>query len=373
MPVSLNIAVPKETFPGERRVAAVPETVKRLSEKGFEVSVEKGAGENALFADGEYEAAGAKIEPSLPSLLSRADVVLKVRKPERETEMMKEGSALIAFLEPSSDPQTLQKLAERKITAFAIELMPRIARAQKMDALTSMSNLSGYKSVLLAAGALGRFFPMLMTAAGTIAPAKVLVLGGGVAGLQAAATAKRLGAVVELFDTRPAVKDQAQSLGVKFVDLGLGHELAEEKTGYAKMLPEEFLKKEREVISERLSKADAVISTALIPGKKAPVLITRSMVKTMKRGSVIVDLAAEQGGNCELSVPGKEAAAEGVTVIALTNIPSLMPEAASRLYSRNLENFLLYLSGEKGLKTETEDEIVRGTLVAHGGKVLYAS
>ncbi|MFQ5780509.1 MAG: Re/Si-specific NAD(P)(+) transhydrogenase subunit alpha, partial [Nitrospiria bacterium] len=321
--------IPKEIALGERRVAATPETVNKMIKGGLDVLVEAGAGEGALIPDSDYEKVGAKIVTDVASLLADGDIIFKIQRPlfnkkieKDEVDLMKEGAILICLLQPMSYPDVVPKLVERKISAFSMDLIPRITRAQRMDVLSSMSSIAGYKAVLLAATAFGKMIPMMTTAAGTLPPAKALVLGAGVAGLQAIATAKRLGAMVEAFDTRPVVKEQVESLGAKFVELDLGQEQAEDAGGYAKELSPEFHKKETELIHQHVKGADIVITTALIPGKKAPVLITSEMVKDMKSGSVIVDMAVEQGGNCELSKVGEDVVAYGVTIIGAPNLPA---------------------------------------------------
>ena len=374
----MKIGVPKEIVPQERRVAIIPESIKRIVKKGFEVSVEAGAGEFALIPDGEYEKAGAKIVPSADALYGGSDVILKVQKPvlnsrlnKDEVEMMKEGAILIALLHPILNPELVKKIASRNITSFSMDAIPRTTLAQSMDVLSSMATVAGYKAVLTAANAIGKFFPMFMTAAGTIAPAKVLIIGAGVAGLQAIATAKRLGAVVEVFDTRPATKEQVESLGVKFIEMEVAHEEAQDAGGYAKQLSEEFYRKEKELLRKHILAADVVITTAQIYGKKAPVLITEEMVREMKPGSCIVDLAVEQGGNCELSEPGKEVVKHGVIINGFLNIPSSMPVHASQMYSRNIEKFLFHLTGDKGFKLDMADEITQGSIITHKGEVLH--
>ncbi len=372
----MKITIPKEILSQERRVAVIPDTVKRMVAKGLEVSVESGAGTKAFIEDSAYEKAGARIEPSVESLFGGADVILKIHKPlqnertgKHELDMMKEGAALISFLYPMSNIDLVKKMVERKLTSFAMDSIPRTTLAQSMDALSSMGTVAGYKAVLIGANALGKFFPMFMTAAGTIAPAKVLILGAGVAGLQAIATARRLGAVVEAFDTRQVVKEQIESLGAKFVSIDAAED-AQTASGYAKELSEEYQKKQKELIHKHLMKSDICITTAQIPGKKAPVLITEAMVKEMKGGSVIVDLAAEQGGNCELTEPGKEVVKHGVTINGLTNIPSTMSTHASQMYSKNIEKFLFHLADAKGLKMDLNDEITRGSLITHQGEIM---
>jgi H+-translocating NAD(P) transhydrogenase subunit alpha len=372
----LKVAIPKEILEGERRVAVIPETVKRMTKKGIEVSVEAGAGEGSFITDREYQEAGAKMESSVESLYSSVDAILKINKPisnkklgKHEIDLMKQGTVLVSFIYPLSEIRLVKKLAEKGITSFARDSIPRTTLAQSMDVLSSMSTVAGYKAVLIGANALGKFFPMFMTAAGTIAPAKVLILGAGVAGLQAVATARRLGAVVEVFDTRQVVKEQVESLGAKFVAVDSGED-AQTATGYAKELSEEYKEKQTELIQKHIMKSDICITTALIPGKKAPILITEQMVKGMKEGSVIVDLAAEQGGNCELTEPGKQIVKSGVTISGLFNIPSLMPVHASQMYSKNIEKFFTHLTDEKGFKMDLNDEITRGSVITHKGEIM---
>lgn len=373
----MKIAIPKEILPGERRVAAVPETVDKMVKGGLEVWVESQAGQAASFPNSDYEKVGAKIAPDAAAVYADADIVIKIQRPlfnekagKGEIDLMKEGAILIALLQPMSYPDLVQKIAARKISAFSVDLIPRITRAQRMDVLSSMSSIAGYKAVLLAGSAFGKLIPMMTTAAGTLPPAKCLILGAGVAGLQAIATAKRLGASVEAFDTRPAVKEQVKSLGAEFVELDLGHEQAEDAGGYAKELSAEFYKKEKELIHQHVKGADIVITTALIPGKKAPVLITAEMVKDMKKGSVIVDMAVEQGGNCELSKVGQDVVEHGVTIIGATNLPATVPIHASLSYAKNMNNFLFHLYVNKELKLDLNDEITKGALVTHKGEIV---
>lgn len=376
----MKVGVPKEVVPGERRVATVPASVDKMVKAGMEVWVESGAGEKAHIPDGEYEKAGARIEYQAESLFASADVVLKVQRPvlnkalgKHELDLMKEGAILIAFLQPLASLDLVRKLVQRRITAFSMDAIPRISRAQMMDALSSMSTVAGYKSVIMAAGAFGKFLPMLTTAAGTIPPAKVLILGVGVAGLQAIATAKRLGAVVKAFDTRPAVKEQVKSLGAEFIELDVMPEDAEDKGGYAKALSAEFHRKEQELIKKNIGESDIVITTALIPGKKAPILITEEMVKGMKPGSVIVDLAVEQGGNCELSEPGKEVIMHDVLIMGLLNLPSSMPDHASQMYSKNITNLLFHLYKDRQIHLDLTDEVTREALITHQGEVTHTA
>ena len=358
----MKVAVPKETAAGERRVALVPEAVEKLTAQGFEIAIEAGAGAEASFPDREYEAAGATIVSSREELFRAAEGVVKVRKPSsEEIELLPQGSILIAFLEPLTDAEGVERLARRGVLGFALESVPRITRAQPMDALSSQATVSGYKAALLAAERLPRFFPMLMTAAGTVAPAKVLVLGAGVAGLQAIATARRLGAVVSAFDVRPAVREQVESLGASFLDLGvIGEETA---GGYARELTEEDERRQQEELERRVPEFDVVITTALIPGRPAPKLIPESAVAGMREGSVIVDLAAEAGGNTQLTVPGEEVVREGVTIVGLTNLASAVPVHASQLYARNVQALLTHLAPGGRLALDWDDEITSGTCV----------
>ncbi|MBI4051503.1 MAG: Re/Si-specific NAD(P)(+) transhydrogenase subunit alpha [Elusimicrobia bacterium] len=375
----MRIAIPKEILPGENRVAVVPETVAKMVKAGMEVWVESGAGESAHISDGEYQKAGARIEPKVESLLGEADVVLKVQRPvfdekrnRHEGDLIREKATLIGLLLPLTYPDVAVKLNARKVTAFALDCLPRIARAQSMDALSSMSNIAGYKSVIMAANALGRMFPMMTTAAGTIPPAKVVVIGAGVAGLQAIATARRLGGVVTAFDTRPVVAEQVKSLGGEFVSLEVSHEQAQDTGGYAKELPAEFYKKEQEILRKYIQEADVVITSALIPGKRAPLLITEEMLRAMKPGSVIVDLAVEQKGNCVFSEPGKIVVRHGITLIGTLNIPSTVAVHASQLYAKNVLNFLNHIAPDgKSIRSDLNDEIIRGSLITHNGEILH--
>ncbi len=365
----MKVGVPREATPGERRVALVPDSVTKLVEAGVEVVVETGAGAAASFRDAAYEAAGAHVAANDEALYGDADLVAKVQKPAaEEIERLREGTVLVSFLQPLVDAEVARALAERGVTSFAMDSMPRITRAQPMDALSSQSTVAGYKAVLLAAATLGKFFPMLTTAAGTIAPARLLVLGAGVAGLQAIATARRLGAVVSAFDVRPVVKEQVESLGASFLELDV--EGAEGTGGYAVALAEDAEERERELIGRHVQESDAVVSTALIPGKRAPLLITEDAVLGMRPGSVIVDLAAEAGGNCAVTEPGETVVRDGVTVIGETNLPSTMPVHASQMYSRNVLTFLLHLLRDGELVVDLEDEITRETCVTYEGRVL---
>ncbi|HKA25974.1 MAG TPA: Re/Si-specific NAD(P)(+) transhydrogenase subunit alpha [Gaiellaceae bacterium] len=360
----MKVGVPRETAAGERRVALVPESIKRLAGGGFEVAVERGAGQAASFPDSDYEEAGASLVDEAYS----SDAVAKVQPPSaEEAARLRDGQVLIGFLQPLTDAQGIDRLSERGVVAFAMESIPRITRAQAMDALSSQATVSGYKAAVLAADQLPKFFPMLMTAAGTVAPAKVLVVGAGVAGLQAIATARRLGAVVSGFDVRPIVREQVESLGATFLDLGIaGEETAE---GYARELSEEAQQRQQEALEARLPDFDAVITTALVPGHPAPRLIPASAVAAMRPGSVIIDLAAEAGGNCELTEPGEVVVREDVTIVGYTNLPSTMPFHASQLYSRNVLALLEHLAPEGELKLDWDDEITASACVTRKEEV----
>ncbi len=372
----LQIGVPREIAIGERRVALIPESVEGVVASGSEVTIERGAGVEAGFLDEAYEDAGARIADSAAQLLSGSDLVLKVQPPrvrdsgEHEIDDMREGAALISFLRPLDEPERIERLAKRRLSAFSMELMPRITRAQSMDALSSQSTIAGYRAVLLAAAALPRIFPMLVTAAGTLKPAKLLVIGAGVAGLQALGTAKRLGAVTSAYDTRAAVKEQVQSLGAKFVELDLESGDAEDAGGYARAQSEEFYEKQRVALGKHVAVSDVVITTALVPNQPAPRLITAAAVAQMKPGSVVVDLAAEAGGNCELTEPDAEIMKHGVTLIGYTNLPSQVSNHASQMYAKNLVTFLQHLMKAGSLRIDFEDEITRGTLVTHQGEIV---
>lgn len=370
----MKIGVAKEIDMGERRVALIPDTVSRLVKQGLEVWVEAGAGEQAFFADAAYEAAGATIVADTARLWGEADVLLKVSPPREredgrhEADLLREGATLIGFLDPLGNPGVIKRLADRKVTAFSIELIPRTSRAQSMDALSSQAGLAGYKATLIAAAALPKFFPMLTTAAGTIPPAKVFVIGAGVAGLQAIATARRLGAVVEAFDIRPAVKEEVQSLGAKFVEVKLEEETVA-AGGYAKEVSDAAKQKTQETIAEHVKLSDIVITTAQVPGRQAPRLVTSDMIAQMKPGSVVIDMAAEQGGNCEGSEAGKDVVRNGVTIIGPTNLPSTMPVHASQMYAKNLLTLVQYLVKDGILTLNFEDDIISGTCVTHAGEV----
>lgn len=372
------VGIPKEAFPEENRVALIPVNVPVLKKAGFEVLLEKGAGDRAGFSDSEYINKGAEIAGDRKTLFSRSGIILQVfgfsADPENsksDLELMKPDLILIGFLEPLSAIDAIKELAVRKVTSFAMELMPRITRAQSMDTLSSMATIAGYKAVLLAADSLQKMFPMLMTAAGTIVPARVFIVGAGVAGLQAIATAKRLGAVVKAYDLRPEVKEQIESLGASFVELPIEANDAEDKGGYAKEMDESFYKKQREMMARVVAESDVVITTAMIPGKRAPVLITSDMVKGMNKGSIIVDLAADRGGNCELTEPGKSVVKDGVTIMGPTNIASTIPNHASQMYSKNIVTFLLHIIKEGKLIENIDDEILQGTMVTRGGEIVH--
>jgi NAD(P) transhydrogenase subunit alpha len=362
----MKVGVAKETAAGERRVALVPDTVGRLVEADVEVLVERDAGEAAAFPDADYESVGAQV---IADVYADADLLAKVQRPsDEEIGRLREGSALVAFLQPLVDPEVVRALAARRVTAFSMDSIPRITRAQPMDALSSQSTVAGYKAALIASTALGRFFPMLTTAAGTIPPARVLVLGAGVAGLQAIATARRLGAVVSAFDVRPVVKEQVESLGASFLELDV--EGAEGVGGYAVALSEDQHGREQELIARHAQESDAVITTALIPGQPAPILLTAEAVRGMRPGSVIVDLAAEAGGNCEATEPGSTVVRDRVTIVGELNLPSTMPTHASQMYSRNVYAFLTHLLEKGELKLDFDDEITRETCVTHEGRIL---
>ncbi|HUJ12138.1 MAG TPA: Re/Si-specific NAD(P)(+) transhydrogenase subunit alpha [Verrucomicrobiae bacterium] len=364
----MKIGILKETVAGERRVALVPDAIAPLIKLKLEVLIQSGAGAEALFGDNDYEKAGARVLPDAASLGHESDILVKVQKPAPdEVGLMREGTVLIGFLQPATSAELVKRLNERKITAFAMELIPRISRAQSMDALSSQANVAGYRAVLIAAVALGKYLPMMTTAAGTIRPAKVLVLGAGVAGLQAIATARRLGAVVWGYDVRPAVKEQVESLGAKFLEFDLGVQDAQDKGGYAKELSDEAKRKQQQMLAERTKEFDVVITTALIPGKPAPRLITKETVAGMKPGSVIVDLAAETGGNCELTEADKEIIKQGVTIIGRTNLPSTLPVHASQMYARNVVELVKLMVKDGKLNLDFTDEIIKGACLTYNG------
>jgi len=365
----VKVAIPKETASGERRVALVPDTAAKLISAGLQVSIQSGAGRSAYLTDQAYEAAGVTIAAGAAELLKDADAVLKVQPPDvDEVKLLKGGTVLISFLQPATQADIVRALAAQDVTAFSLELVPRISRAQSMDALSSQASASGYKAVLMAAGRLGKFFPMMMTAAGTVAPARVLVMGAGVAGLQAIATARRLGAVVSAYDVRPAVKEEVQSLGATFIELPL--EAQEGEGGYAREQSEDFLRKQRELIGEHVAKSDVVITTAAVPGRRAPLLVTAEMVRGMRPGSVIVDLAAESGGNVELTQAGEDVDVDGVVIMGTRNVPSTMPLHTSQLYARNVANLLLHLVKDGAINLDFDDEITKGSCVTHGGEIV---
>lgn len=368
------IGVPKETAKGEKRVALVPETVAKLKKIGYDIVVEKGAGVESGFPDAEYEKEGARIEADTVQVYQSADIILKVERPldhpsgKHELEMLKKDSVYIGFYFPMTYPDAAKKAAEAGIKVLSMDAIPRITKAQRMDALSSQTNIAGYKAAIMGANALGKIFPLMMTAAGTITPAKVVILGAGVAGLQAIATARRLGAIVEVSDVRPAVKEQVESLGAKYIE---PPEALEGEGGYAKEADEEFLKKQQELLKKHISEADVVITTAQVPGKKAPVLIHEDVVQSMNPGSVIVDMAAGTGGNCALTEPDSTVVKHGVTIIGETNIISTVAHHASQLYSRNIQALLEYLTKEGSLNLDPEDEIVQGALITNEGRVIH--
>jgi NAD(P) transhydrogenase subunit alpha len=365
----LIVGVPKEVAPGERRVALVPDAVKSLTKLGPEVIIEAGAGVSAGFEDAAYRDAGARIVEAADVL--RSDLILKVQAPtDAEISGIRSGAALISFLKPLDQTDTTERLVKQEVTSFSMEFMPRITRAQSMDALSSQSTISGYRAVLLAATTLPRIFPMLVTAAGTLQPAKVLVVGVGVAGLQALGTAKRLGAVTFGYDTRTVVREQVESLGARFVELDLDTGDSEDKGGYAKAQTEEFYQRQRQLLGEHVAASDVVITTALVPGQPAPLLIEEEAVKNMRPGSVVVDLAAEKGGNVAVTRADEDVVVHGVTVIGHTNLPSEIPAHASQMYAKNVVTFLEHLLEEGELKLDFEDEITAGTLISHAGALV---
>ena len=375
----LIVGVPKESFPGERRVALVPLVVPNLAKAGLEVLVEAGAGAQAGYPDAEFVAKGAKISPDRAGVFASADIITQVlcygsndRTGEADLPLMRRDQAIVGFLRPFGSREVAEKLAGRGVSAFSVELMPRTTRAQSMDALSSMSTISGYKAVLLAADGLPRIFPMLTTAAGTITPARVLIIGAGVAGLQAIATARRLGAVASAYDVRPAAKEQVQSLGGRFVELAIEAKDAQDARGYAKAQDEAFYAKQRELLGKVIAESEVVIAAAVVPGRKSPVLVTKEMVAGMAPGSVIVDLAAERGGNCELTKPGETIVAHGVTIIGAINVAGSVPYHASQMYARNITAFLLHLVKDGKIRVDLQDEIIRETLVTRGGEVVQA-
>ena len=365
------IGIAKESIPGERRVALVANTAKKLAEQGVTIHVEAGAGVESGVSDAGYEAEGAIIEPDAAALFARADLLVKVQPPTvSECNMVPEGKGILSMLFPFQNTEQVRQLRERKVTSFAMELMPRITRAQSMDVLSSMSTISGYKATLIAAEALPKFFPMLMTAAGTIKPARVLVLGAGVAGLQAIATARRLGATVEAFDIRSATKEQVESLGARFVQQE-GGEDQESEGGYAKEQTAEQQAAQRALLTKHIAAADVVITTALVPGKRAPILLAEDQVKGMGSGSIVMDMAAEQGGNCELTRPGEVIDVNGVQIHGPVNLPATTPVDASQMFARNVCNYLSHLLNGGELNLDFEDELVSGVIVTHQGEIKH--
>ena len=368
----MKIGIPKEIVPNERRVAVVPDVVAALRKLGLDVSVETGAGSGAFFSNDDYTKAGATIAGDASQLYGEADIILKIHRPQEnkalgkhEADLMRPGTVLISFLYAATNADVVKRLSEHKITCLSMDAVPRISRAQSMDALSSQANVAGYKAVLIAAAALGKYLPMMTTAAGTIRPAKVLVLGAGVAGLQAIATARRLGAVVWGYDVRPVVKEQVESLGAKFLEFDLDVKDAQDKGGYAKELSDEAKRKQQQMLADKTKEFDVVITTALIPGRPAPRLITKETVAAMRPGSVIVDLAAETGGNCELTEADREVVKHGVTIIGPTNLPSTLPVHASQLYARNVVELLKLLVKDGKLNLDFNDEIIKGACVTH--------
>ncbi len=373
----MNIGIPKEILFGEKRVALVPDAVAKLTAEKIEVIVESGAGDNANYLDSQYKDAGADIVPNSKDLLGSADVVLKIHAPNMnqglgslETDMLKDGGALIALLQPLNNTDLVKILVNKRITSFSMDTVPRIARAQSMDALSSMSSLAGYKAAILAANLLEKYFPMMITAAGTYAPAKGLVLGAGVAGLQAIATSRRLGAVIQAFDVRPVVKEQVESLGAIFVGI-TEEENVEDVSGYAKEMSEDSQHKEIELIHKYAKDVDFIITTALIPGRPAPILLTKEIINDMKAGTVVIDMAAESGGNCELTKPGEYVTENGVTIFGPLNLPSSMPIHGSQMYSRNISNLLMHMLKDGELNLDFDDTIIKGCCITHQGDIVH--
>ena len=367
----MKVVVLKEIKEGEKRVALTPDGVKTLVKAGFECLIESGAGAASYISDDQYIKAGASISDNTNELLSLGDIQIKVNPPAlEEISHMKKGSVVISFLYASSNSEIVQALMKADISSFSMDAVPRTTKAQRMDALSSQASLGGYKAVMMGANALGKIFPLMMTAAGTITPSKVLIFGAGVAGLQALATAKRLGAVVEVTDIRPGTKEEVESLGGRFLQVE-GDDSVKAEGGYVKEVSEEYLKKQKEMINKHVADADLVITTAAVLGKKSPVLISKEMVDTMKNGAVIVDLAAESGGNCALTQVGKTIAHNGVTIIGERNLPGLLPQNASEMYSRNTTALLTYLATKEGFKWEMEDEITKGCLITHQGNLVH--
>jgi NAD(P) transhydrogenase subunit alpha len=373
----MMVGVPRESFPGERRVALVPAVVPSLTKAGLQVVVEKGAGVEAGYLDSDYESKGAKIVADRGDVFAQADIIVQVlcngandRTGSADLPLLRRGQFLMGFMRPLGDRESVQGVAATGVTSFAVELMPRTTRAQSMDALSSMATASGYKAVLIASDTLPRIFPMLTTAAGTITPARVFVMGAGVAGLQAIATARRLGAVVSAYDVRPVAKEQVQSLGGRFVELPLEVKDAQDAGGYAKAQDEAFYQRQRELLGKVIAESDVVITTAVVPGKKAPVLVTKEMVAGMAPGSVVVDLAAERGGNCELTKSGEKISVGGVSIIGWINLASSVPYHASQMYSRNITNFLLNMVKEGKVNVNMQDDIISSTLVTESGEIV---
>ena len=372
----MKVAVVRETFPGERRVSLVPATLPLLTKAGWQVLVESGAGQPASISDEEYQSSGAEIVPDRRTAFEQADVVLQVRclganleAGREDLDLLRNGQVLIGMCDPLGQPESIRELADKRATLFAMEMIPRITRAQSMDVLSSMATIAGYKAVLQAADHLPKLFPMLMTAAGTLVAAKVFVIGAGVAGLQAIASARRLGAVVQAYDVRPVVKEQIESLGAKFVELNLDTGDSEDKGGYAKQLSDEQVKMQQAQLADYIAECDVCISTAAIPGRPSPLLVTADAVQRMRSGSVVVDLAAERGGNCELTQADQSIVKHGVTILGPTNLPSEVPLHASQMYAKNLVTFLLHMTKEEKLDIDFKDEIIRDTLAAKDGQV----
>jgi H+-translocating NAD(P) transhydrogenase subunit alpha len=372
----MKVGIPKEIYPHESRVAAVPETVHKIKKLGFDVVIEAGAGDAASFADAVYIEAGASIAPNAEALYAEADVILKVRQPialaggKHEVDLLKEGATLISFVWPAQNKELLDRLGARKVTVLAMDAVPRITRAQRMDALSAMANIAGYRAVIEAAAHFGRFFPGQVTAAGRVKPAQVFIVGAGVAGLAAIAAARALGAQVRAFDTRPVVREQVESLGAMFVELALDVEEGEDARGYARELSEAQYVQQQELVARTVADSDVVITTALIPGRPAPRLVTADGVAAMRTGSVIVDLAAETGGNCELTEPGEVVVKHGVTIVGTLNLPSTMPLHASQMYARNITNLLGLIISEGELRLDFDDEIVADACITNDGKIV---
>ncbi len=371
------IGVPKESYPGERRVALIPKVLPNLQKAGLQVAIEKGAGVESGYRDADFEEKGGEILPDRAAVFEKADIIVQVLcygsndvTGKFDIPLFRKGQILLGFMRPLGSQEVVQEIAAAGVTSFAVELMPRITRAQSMDALSSMATICGYKAVLTAAETLPRMFPMLTTAAGTLTPAKVLVIGAGVAGLQAIGTARRMGAVVTGYDLRPAVKEQVQSLGARFLELPLEVKDAQDAGGYARQQDESFYARQRELLGKAIAESDVVITTAVVPGSKAPVLVTKEMVRGMAPGSVIVDLAAERGGNCELTQPGEKISEDGVSIIGSINMASSVPSHASQMYSKNLTTFLTYLAKDGKLNIDLSDQITRDTLLTRDSEIV---